>query len=512
MAGLIDSLPLTSIDIPPPPEPEPSPGGPVVESYLAGPAIRLSPDGPRLLVTATSETTDPNAGSTSESFGWLATVSGDLSSEPVSAVEPLGPGVLDRLATCGWITWLGPDELLSTCAEGGATGKVKVTVRTMDLAGLETGGASFEYGDQVHVVEPLMDAANRLAYFWETGPHILHRLDLQTGEVAAIDVHPARGATPAIATPIPGVEPLTNLPPVWVDMFSDLILWSMPQLVAEPGGTRLYALGAVSNPVDGYGGWAPGSTGIWVFDTLTFANVDGWPAQAAYASLAITPDGRWLTAVGSPGHGCRGPAGRLGVVGHRPRRARRPPGAAGRQPRRRAGPEPALTGRRTAALRGDKPHLRCYSPHSLQRTRGVAAQHASLSRWRSPVRIRSGPPSIASTYAPSARPDGAFFAPCCHNRGGEAPPPCHRRRRAGDARRRRRGRRVLWIGRTVVETQRWRRARAVGIGSRGILVSGPIRATLGRGLAVVDADADDHRRRRDRAGDPVPDDTGADRP
>src|SRR4051795_2997012 len=27
-------------------------------------------------------------------------------------------------------------------------------------------------------------------------------------------------------------------------------------------------------------------------------------------------------------------------------------------------------------------------------TRGVAAQHASLSRWRSPVRIRSGPPVL----------------------------------------------------------------------------------------------------------------------
>ena len=35
------------------------------------------------------------------------------------------------------------------------------------------------------------------------------------------------------------------------------------------------------------------------------------------------------------------------------------------------------------------------------RTRGVAAQHASLSRWRSPVRIRSGPPSA---HLPTPRP------------------------------------------------------------------------------------------------------------
>src|SRR4051795_4302977 len=37
-------------------------------------------------------------------------------------------------------------------------------------------------------------------------------------------------------------------------------------------------------------------------------------------------------------------------------------------------------------------------------TRGVAAQHASLSRWRSPVRIRSGPPSrFLLTPRPPAR-------------------------------------------------------------------------------------------------------------
>ena len=51
-------------------------------------------------------------------------------------------------------------------------------------------------------------------------------------------------------------------------------------------------------------------------------------------------------------------------------------------------------------------------------TRGVAAQHASLSRWRSPVRIRSGPPSPAFPYAPSARPDGAFFCPPHRRRAG----------------------------------------------------------------------------------------------
>ena len=59
-------------------------------------------------------------------------------------------------------------------------------------------------------------------------------------------------------------------------------------------------------------------------------------------------------------------------------------------------------------------------------TRGVAAQHASLSRWRSPVRIRSGPPSPAFPYAPSARPDGAFLCPALGGRRRSPEPPLAR--------------------------------------------------------------------------------------
>ena len=41
----------------------------------------------------------------------------------------------------------------------------------------------------------------------------------------------------------------------------------------------------------------------------------------------------------------------------------------------------------------------------VARTRGVAAQHASLSRWRSPVRIRSGPPRFDSIRRPVRPPE-----------------------------------------------------------------------------------------------------------
>ena len=72
-------------------------------------------------------------------------------------------------------------------------------------------------------------------------------------------------------------------------------------------------------------------------------------------------------------------------------------------PRQRLGQDPALRQVRqweredpgNRGLGGSRTDVRphpCYPASALQRTRGVAAQHASLSRWRSPVRIRSGPP------------------------------------------------------------------------------------------------------------------------
>ena len=55
-------------------------------------------------------------------------------------------------------------------------------------------------------------------------------------------------------------------------------------------------------------------------------------------------------------------------------------------------------------MRATRPDASGMLRHRHNWTRGVAAQHASLSRWRSPVRIRSGPPqSLLPTPRPPAR-------------------------------------------------------------------------------------------------------------
>ena len=69
------------------------------------------------------------------------------------------------------------------------------------------------------------------------------------------------------------------------------------------------------------------------------------------------------------------------------------------------GHAPSIGGGRRSDVRTIERSASGYPPPSPQRTRGVAAQHASLSRWRSPVRIRSGPPSLRIFLRP-VRPPG----------------------------------------------------------------------------------------------------------
>ena len=115
-------------------------------------------------------------------------------------------------------------------------------------------------------------------------------------------------------------------------------------------------------------------------------------------------------------------------------------------------------------------------------TRGVAAQHASLSRWRSPVRIRSGPPS---PHFPTPRPPArtgrssvrraAHLGPIlCHTPPRDSTPRAHRRRsRARGAR--------GGAGRVAARARRRRRRRRRRAAER----------LAGRGRsATADADAD----------------------
>jgi hypothetical protein len=90
-------------------------------------------------------------------------------------------------------------------------------------------------------------------------------------------------------------------PPDWRSEASAYAPYASRTLVPAPGGDRLYALGMRPGPESGDRMWPVGSTGIWVFDLETLRLLDHWPAAAPYVSLGVSPDGRWLTAIGQGG-------------------------------------------------------------------------------------------------------------------------------------------------------------------------------------------------------------------
>ena len=293
---LLDSTKLATVSLPA--QPQPGPGEAPIDSYLDGPIMRLAPDGRQLLVIAS---VNPNTESGEPArHAWFVDVAGDSSTQPFGKVRPVAPGLLDQLGSCGLMTWLGPDELLMTCWDAfGVSSRPKISTSTFDLAGRQTGGASFELNEGAQLTAPLIDKANRIVYFWEPDSHTLHRLDLQRGGSDQLVVDPA---APRISSVVPIVGPVPERPPVWANGSSDFPSYFWPQLIGAPGSTRVYALGlAASGTALASRDYRFGSTGVWVFDTSPFALVDHWPAAAAYVSIALSPDGRWLTAVGQPG-------------------------------------------------------------------------------------------------------------------------------------------------------------------------------------------------------------------
>jgi hypothetical protein len=70
-----------------------------------------------------------------------------------------------------------------------------------------------------------------------------------------------------------------------------------PALVVSTDGTRIYGLGVEALGGDGSGG----SRGIFAFDATTLEPIGHWAPTADFASLAISPDGRFVYAAGQSG-------------------------------------------------------------------------------------------------------------------------------------------------------------------------------------------------------------------
>jgi hypothetical protein len=299
VGALVQSFDLGSAVAPAAVAPEPSASidpGMMIDSYLGGPSIRLAPSGREAVVTGLVETYDPTKNeSSSERFGWFVDVAADGAS--TGPATPMSAAWNEAMTMCSWLTWLTDDELVAQCWQAfrGAPGST-VNIRSFDRAAAITADVAVKVSPDWGIGEPLFDRANGTAWMWDPHGHVLHRVDLRTGAADRIDPDPDAPA------PVPFVPPPTGETPEWVSALLPGQLWFGSPLAFGPGGTRIYAVGFSQDPNTGeVTVWPGGSSGIWVFDAASFALVDHWPAAAAYASVALSPDGRWLTAAGQAG-------------------------------------------------------------------------------------------------------------------------------------------------------------------------------------------------------------------
>ena len=296
VSGRVD---LGSLSVAPLPGPTAAPDQGFYENYMAGPFMRLSPDGRRLFVWAWvdvySSTGEPGP---PISKAWTIGIDERGGESVADALVPFPEIAAKRLRQCPWAIWTTPDELAAICWPGGPVGTFNAVILRAD--GSEVRRSKIPWAMDSWFAEPIVDLANRAIYLWQPSAHLLQRVELDTGRTDRVEVDPdATAGGNDRPSPGPG-GPTSRRPPAWATFGSDLRLYNNLQIIPEHGGNRLFALGMMSGD-RGYGGPEFGSTGIWVFDGPEVALVDRWTAATAYGSLGLSDDGRWLMATGMPG-------------------------------------------------------------------------------------------------------------------------------------------------------------------------------------------------------------------
>jgi hypothetical protein len=300
--AIVGHIDVGTLDVPVRPPPA-SPSPEQFETYLAGPFIRLSPDGDRLLVWAWVEAFSPNSSEPPPppaTRAWLTDASSSTAGVArlgkAAAID--GP-LVSGMRQCGWVAWARNEEIVTVCwpqTESPEAPDAMLNVTRFGTDATEIGRAEIKGPIGSWVAEPILDRANGELFVWEPERHVLHRVDLGRDRADQIEIDPDSRPPGRVEHLGPSARPR----PDWTTMTSDYTPYSASQVVAEPGNGRIFAIGLrqSGNRSSGYGFR---TTGIWAFDTERFSVGDRWIPKAMYGSLGVTRDGRWLIATGVPG-------------------------------------------------------------------------------------------------------------------------------------------------------------------------------------------------------------------
>jgi hypothetical protein len=271
--------------------PSPNPEFPTeYEPYLDGPNVRVAPDGRSAYVWATAQRFGDEGIVASEKRAWRIT----LDDRGAIADVAESTAFIDLVGFCWTIGFISDDRLAWACPQYGMNPEVPdagtLSIRILDGAGRLATTAEIPNTGSFEGT-PLIDRSNGMLYFWSALSLTLTRIDLANLDVVTTSFDPA-------ATSAPGITTGGDRPPDWQIPDSVMARATYRQLAGEPGGSRLFLVGAVASP--GYESRMLGSLGILVVDGSTLALLDRWAPAANYMTLAHPAPGL-VAAIGAPG-------------------------------------------------------------------------------------------------------------------------------------------------------------------------------------------------------------------
>ncbi|MGH2407842.1 MAG: hypothetical protein ACRDF7_07195 [Candidatus Limnocylindrales bacterium] len=251
--------------------------------HASGPSIRLSPDGRTLIGWAAIDERSPTGAVHSQPLAWVVDIDADGTfgqvrqlATPAATAHP-----------CDWTGFATPDVIVTVCPflsldDSGRMAGTDIDVRTWRPDGSQISSATIAGGFLASYGQPVIDQTHGLVYIWD--PH--------RSRLLLIDVHDGF---------------ITVVPDLTIRQTLHQAFWSRPDsslaadadglLVGDPVAHRLYAL-ALSTDA---GASPPGASSIVVLDADTQRVLDRWPVQGVYASLGVSPNGRWLVAGAAAG-------------------------------------------------------------------------------------------------------------------------------------------------------------------------------------------------------------------
>lgn len=256
--------------------------GEMLDPELLAPQLQIAPGGRHLVARSALV---QNQGAASALFWRISLDAEGRMSDPLSWPSGATDGSLDDcLGDSGFAS---PSAYYLACGPG-----VGTSVRRVDLAGVLLGDTSLPSEVRTYPLVSALDAHGGALLLWSGVTRSIVRVDLATGALigpVTAQVASSAGALGALAAVAGGLAD-------WIAPPAAGKIFLQPGMVVSSDGSRVYALGLARGE--------PGpfeSTGIYVFDGATLAQLAHWLPTADFISLALSADGTLLYAAGTSG-------------------------------------------------------------------------------------------------------------------------------------------------------------------------------------------------------------------